>query len=658
MSAGAVTEILYHFAGYLHMLSETARIRIEYEDASFPETGHEFEQDDLLSFSKRHELEELSGNQVPFHYLEQLSSPLRDLAGDRLKLDRPDPLDFKPYTYFHAPPQLKADGFSLDLKKLIEVPEITVSFGAGGSQVVSKVQQVNHLLDNDRFGIPDGTAAGAYDQGEIYEAVYQMKQTADEETPDDLVITDFDAKSLAEAIAKRDAESKADGGANNGHADAGTYVNGELHALGEELPEVPRKDAKKEPVEFAEQSWEPDLNDAAQIAETGGNVSSNLAGILDVNHAIGTMAISGDFHSTDAIVQVTVLMDNDDVIHAGYTNLTTETHANEMNNVAKLLETDVGVPSFAGSNVFAGLEWKVDVFDGDFYDIHAVTQSNWLSDNDVIYQNNSVHTSKVFAGENEQYNVSTLESWGSNYDVVIVNGDYHKANLVYQKIVLFDADNVMVSGPAVETATDGIADPSISTGENWLQNHATINSYATQSINDLDDDWEDLIDSLNDQSGFLDLFSGVGIPNFGDLSFDVLVIGGNYYDVNVINQEIIAADADTVMQYLPGEGEDYGDVKQSAETGGNILHNVAVIETTGPAADYYVGGDHYDDEILIQAKILVSDDDDIIHEDPGALATELAVFATLQKDDTDEAHETFTPVNDCGASDMLGGTLI
>ncbi|MDA7948179.1 MAG: hypothetical protein MPJ78_11975 [Hyphomicrobiaceae bacterium] len=657
MSTGAVTEILYHFAGYLHTLGEASRIRIEYEEYSFQQKKHELELDAAVSVSKRHELEELSDKRIPFQYSEKPALPLRDVAGDRLRLDRPDPLNSEPYDFFKAPLQLKPAGFPLTVTVSAEVPEVAVSFKAGGGQAVSQVQQVNYLVDNDRFGIPDGTTAGAYDQGEIEDAVLEMKKTADAETPEDLAITEFDAVSLGEVIANRNAESKQGEETSGGQVDAGTYVNGVLLPEGGEVPEVPDKDESEAPNKLIDQATQSDIEAVGQIAETGGNVSANVAGIVDVNHTTGTMAISGDFHSTDAIVQVTVLMDDDDVIHAGYRNITTETHANEMNNVAKLLETDIGMSSFAGSNVFAGLEWNVDVFDGDLYDVHAVTQSNWLHDNDVVFQENTASTVQVFVGDNGQFNVSTLESWGGNYDLVVVNGDYHQANLIYQKIVLFDADTVKVLGNGVGTEGPDIAGPAISTGENWLQNDATINNFATGSINDLSEDWEELIGDLGNQPGVMDLFAGVGIPNFGDESFDVLVIGGNYYDINVINQEIVVADADTVMQFLPGEGETGGDVVQSAETGGNILSNLAVIETTGPVADYYVGGDHYDDEILIQVEILVSDDDDIVQEDPDALATELAVFASLQTDDEDETHETFLPVNDSAGSDMLGGVL-
>ncbi len=653
MSSGAVTEILYHFAGYLHIYNETARVRVEYEDFSSKKTNQDLKPTPDGLAGKHHELEELDSHPVAYIFSDDPVSPLRDLTSDRLRLDRPDPLD-NPYDLFQSLIQSKLPKFPIQITLGATEPKITVSYQDGGDQLMSLVQQFNRLADNDKFGIPEGMTVDTLSSREIDDAVADMMETADAEIPDDLVITNFANDALLEFVTERDAAAKEAGETTKSQVDAGTYVNGELQPEDAELPKPP----ESQPVEsfsevFGEFTGHPG---AAQIIESGSNEVVNIAVIADVNHLSGTMVIVGDHYTTDAIVQVTVLMDEDAVSHAGLGAFTIETHGNEMYNVAKFLQSDFGVPSFAGSNVFAGLEWNVDVFEGDLYDVHSVTQSSWLKDNDITYQGVTDNTFQVFAGANGQFNISTLEALGSTYDLIIVNGNYHHANLIYQKILLLDPDIVKVLGNGVGSEDDEAPGSSISTGENFLFNEAVIENFGTTEVNDLTAELQALIDSLNAQDGVLDVSAGMGLPNFDDGSFDVLVISGSYYDINVINQEIVATDVDTLMQFLPAEGEGDEYVPQTTDAGGNVLTNLGAIVTTGAAADYYVGGDQYDDEILIQAEIIVSDDDTIIHEDPDALATELVAFTSSDADE-DDIPETFLPVNDYATSDVLGSTL-
>lgn len=653
MSSGAVTEILYHFAGYLHIYNETARVRVEYEDFAAKKTNQDLKPTPDGLAGKHHELDELDSHPVAYILSDDPVSPLRDLASDRLRLDRPDPLD-NPYDLFQSLIQSKLPKFPIQITLGATEPKITVSYQDGGDQLMSLVQQFNRLADNDKFGIPEGMTVDTLSSREIDDAVGDMMKTADAEIPDDLVITNFANDALLEFVTERDAAAKEAGETTKSQVDAGTYVNGELQPEDAELP----KPLESQPVEsfsevFGEFTGHPG---AAQIIESGSNEAVNIAVIADVNHLSGTMVIVGDHYTTDAIVQVTVLMDEDAVSHAGLGAFTIETHGNEMYNVAKFLQSDFGVPSFAGSNVFAGLEWNVDVFEGDLYDVHSVTQSSWLKDNDITYQGVTDNTFQVFAGANGQFNVSTLEALGSTYDLIIVNGNYHHTNLIYQKILLLDPDIVKVLGNGVGSEDDEAPGSSISTGENFLFNEAVIENFGTTEVNDLTAELQALIDSLNAQDGVLDVSAGMGLPNFDDGSFDVLVISGSYYDINVINQEIVATDVDTLMQFLPAEGEGDEYVPQTTDAGGNVLTNLGAIVTTGAAADYYVGGDQYDDEILIQAEIIVSDDDTIIHEDPDALATELVAFTSSDADE-DDIPETFLPVNDYATSDVLGSTL-
>ena len=56
------------------------------------------------------------------------------------------------------------------------------------------------------------------------------------------------------------------------------------------------------------------------------------------------------------------------------------------------------MPSFRLT--FAGPNWIVDVVDGDFYDVRVVTQTNYLTDNDVVAQQSSSSHYEIRAGGN------------------------------------------------------------------------------------------------------------------------------------------------------------------------------------------------------------------------------------------------------------------
>lgn len=72
-------------------------------------------------------------------------------------------------------------------------------------------------------------------------------------------------------------------------------------------------------------------------------------------------------------------------------------------------------------------------------------------------------------------------------------------------------------------------------------------------------------------------------------------------------------------------------------TGGNQLANFAGIVDVHGTGKTYVGGQHYSDEILIQAN-LVSSEPDLGGHNPNALANEAVAFLT---DDT--SHEAARP---------------
>jgi hypothetical protein len=271
-----------------------------------------------------------------------------------------------------------------------------------------------------------------------------------------------------------------------------------------------------------------------------------------------------------------------------------------------------------------------------------------MLDNDVALQTQAEANYQLLAGANEQGNFATYLTIIGDYDLVIVLGDYHELNFIWQKNVLFDPDTVMALG------SEGDGSQSITTGTNWLHNEAMIEQFGTDAFHPMGANWLELAGLLTGQEATLDLALGLGIPNFGDSTFDVLVVTGSMYDLNLIAQENVVGDADVIAQMLP-EG---ADADQVIRTGDNALGNFAAIVRTGPAADAYIGGDFYEDEMLIQSELVVADSDAITLNDPDELASELVVFATAAESEADCPDPAFVSTTaSAGHHDLLGGAL-
>ncbi len=264
---------------------------------------------------------------------------------------------------------------------------------------------------------------------------------------------------------------------------------------------------------------------------------------------------------------------------------------------------------------------NIDYVDGDVMDVKSLTQRNYFDDGDVIVQTRYDSYSEVHTGDNTQANVARFADWGKHYDVIIVVGDYHSANIISQTNVVLDNDYIGIS------STAGCA-PSIYTGQNALENTATIAKYGATSFGDIDRRLESLIDDLNDRDD-LDHNAWSDFYGASSGSLDVLFVTGNYYDLNIVSQINVLADADLAIQ-MGSNGV------QWLSTGGNAAVNEATIVNAGGIYEQRIGGDFYEDSILVQAD-LIADASETVAADPTALVSELVAFMdhTTDHDDPD-----------------------
>jgi hypothetical protein len=660
MVPGGNTETIAFFMGYIHLAVDTARAREVYDgsDNSGRPQGYVPEQPNYVAAHAPIELE---------------SAPIRAglLATPPLRFDDFEFADKK----LLPDPVLPTFSFSLPTVKFLDVvanitggigrdqvsqpdPEdvvVTIRYGTGGGSVV-QIDQRNSLQDNDQIGaVLDDDQIGPVTHAQIAAlhpvdvpaVLHEMQRQVEAKIGPDIVLpTDGDARALAELVKERHEAAAAKGEPAN-PVEPGVYIDGVKQPAGfkHELPELP--ELREEP------EVDNDLDDGDKVglsADTGSNEAFNAGSISDLGEATFSMIVIGDYFKTNAIVQANVYQDNDKVEVAGAESVRDlVTGENDAKNIAELVIDDPAVPVVG--HFFRNLKWNVDMVEGDLFDVSVLTQKNVIRDNDVTCQAEFAQFYELRTGDNQQVNVAGLKTW-AEYDLIIIGGDYHGGNWIFQTNVLIDDDLLMIASDRPDTASQ-----SISSGENTLLNDAAIRDVGGHSFREITDEALDLVRGL--EGGFLDPATAFQVPGHGDNEISVLFVTGSYYDLNVISQLNIVVDLDGVIQIL-GEG-DRGDpnATQSASTGGNVLINVASILDLGPVTDYqYLGGDAYEDAILVQTNIVNGDEeqDTVRIRDTDTLVSEIIAFT--DDDDRRECEPTIVPVSTADDhNDGVGGVL-
>ena len=404
----------------------------------------------------------------------------------------------------------------------------------------------------------------------------------------------------------------------------------------------------------------------AQILETGGNQSINAAVLNDAGQAFGSLIVRGDYHVTNAIVQLNVLHDDDDFKLSTVEAVGTLATANQLQNEASFLADPGHVyGSIASLGGPGALAWNIEYNYGDFYNISLFEQHNLITDNDIaeVTASNSHFTGSL--GDNGQLNLSQLLDLGSQYDLIVIGGDYVKLNAIIQVNLLLDDDFGQQFGA-------GAGSQSADGGGNFLGNDAAIISLGDQQLHDLSQTAELLADAIADSSSTFTYEYAIALPGNGTPTFDVLYIDGDYYDYNVIYQTNTISDADALRQLAQSgdasnkeaSGSSGSEaVDQSAQTGANALINAALIVDTGSTSDYqFVGGDVYQTTLLVQANIIGDDNGESGHGAEGDANFHpdvvAAVAALVDATEAGTSDHAATPPNyDAVQTDILSGML-
>lgn len=636
MLPGGTTESLWYFAGHLRIIHDISREHIEYDgsverrvdDDPSPKKILEDKADDPDQTDSSTRVlmpDSVPDDDLHFQRVHSLRLDAAQQVAAHLDLSPPDAMT----PFFQLPALGASSGGDGDIT-------ITVTYEPGGDQTLAQFHQTNALMDND--SLLQAEASPAVLQGiarldaAVGDTLLDMAENANDHIPQQWWMPQDDAGAVT-FITNHDQDLAVRNDAPEIHAvEPGYYLNGTL----QDSPPPPPDQITVPGFPLPPADYGHDLG---QWAIAGNNTSVNAALIVDLTESARTMIVMGDYFKTDAIFQTNSIADHDHISATGGSALPFVTGGDQTTNIADFAQ----LPGIYAelSATFAGPQWHVDVVNGDYYDVHTLTQTNYLFDNDVVVQNSSDTHFEAISGGNELGNVAQLFDGSIHYDLIIVAGAYHGMNLIFQ-------NNILLNDDQIKLLTDG-TDPtqSVISGNNTLANTATIEHYGGDDIQAMNDGVNSVVTAVADGETSLD-------PSYGDIidgnggTFNVLYVTGNYYDVNAVWQTNVTSDVNVVVQALgkPADGLDavhpVENETQSVITGQNSLTNQAIIVDVAPT-NTYVNGQIYGDTILVQADLLPSEKDSVVPADMHSLATELVAFIDDGHNTTPEAQPLTSP---------------
>lgn len=396
----------------------------------------------------------------------------------------------------------------------------------------------------------------------------------------------------------------------SGEAASGIVVNGvhvgEMPDFMDNLPAALREDDEEEGADEDGDEDAPDWVDAPQMPgdhdddaanpyqvapghhiTMGGNLSANEAFVTSYWVDAGVIAVMGDVVRLDIISQINVMSDQDS---GGAGAPSTAVNAAQIENTSSNLDgelVDAGVPTFPQ-------HWQVERVEGDVVALNWVQQHIFATDFDRAEIEISGSNTAIGLGGNTLGNFMSILELGFHYDLIIVGGAMITLNMIAQINVLLDADAIAGTAGAVNV---------IDTGDNYLQNSASISSTGIDTMEEMTDDFAANGEALANGAGSITGAIAADPLFAGYETLSVLYISGDLIQLNAIQQYNYVGDADQVYlaldDFIAAAGDDV-----TVTTGSNALLNDAQIANNGIDSVVMAGGDVYSDALIHQAGLI------------------------------------------------------
>ncbi|MEN3794787.1 hypothetical protein [Fulvimarina sp. MAC3] len=347
--------------------------------------------------------------------------------------------------------------------------------------------------------------------------------------------------------------------------------------------------------------------------ESGGNILTNEVVLYDALLSGPNMLVKGDYTSLDIIMQTYVLSDRD-TVEGDFDDGSVE---NEAVNVAeRLLSSNDPFEGLDKGSLALPANFTLSIIEGNFLNLQWIEQDVRFVDDDWIGATHSGAATYLQTGDNIAGNSVRSIELGTSYDLIVVLGDVWKANVIQQTNILVDDDSITKSDAQTETNT------TISHSDNLVWNEASIEHWGTPSLYSMSEAGSALIDALEagPDSVTLDMLQDPDFAGLGTLN--ILLVKGDYLELDYIKQTIVATDSDHIL--IDETDGPLGE--NSFDTGGNTAINIASIVDAGMDQHVEVGGSVYSDALIHQAGFL----DDLTNVDADLLiASDLATEAVL-----------------------------
>jgi hypothetical protein len=519
---------------------------------------------------------------------------------------------------------------------------VPVVYHGGGDQSLIYVPQVNWLINNNNVNAPSGVVTQNDDHA-AKTLSWMLHEAGDAAFDSALPPDGVDTTSLQNWVNGRDSHAPEIYGHDSPSAQPGTTVNGVFEGNPTADVHQPTNDVINNVIAALNQGFAgpppaPTGDGAVESVHTvsvGSNIVVNDATLINLDGLSNSLAVFGNYYQTNAIIQTNVFNEQDHV-HVGSLGGAGVTIApNTIQNIADFhnIGASSTLTSTSGTTA-SGLNWSVDVLNGSLLDVHSLIQTNYISNNDVVYQTTSTGISQIITGGNDLVN-SSFAALAANYDLIIVEGSYHQDNLIYQTNVVLDLHG-------------GSGTQSVLGGQNTVVNDGNITDVGGQNFQSMNQWSQGLALELESNQPSVDasLIAGV-FPGLSGTAH-VLIVKGDYYDINYISQTNVLSDANVVS--MGGSGQ------QTIVTGHNQVVNAATI--IDGAGVNVLNDHHYNDMILIQTNI-ISDGEKITGNNPNQLAPELVAFTSP----TDANPQGSSPGTGCAElhhhyhNDIISGIL-